>query len=110
MLPAGLDSELELADLMNEVAAKIPGKWRDLGLQLGLDMGALDGIAVISPGDNNHCFTNVFTRWKNQNSATHPYTWLTVVQALQTASVGESRLSEKIKNKLTVQPKQSLGE
>ena len=106
MLPAGLDSEPKLADLMNEVAAKIPSKWRDIGLQLGLDNGALDGIAVIIPGDNNYCFANVFTRWKNNNLRTYPYTWLTVVQALQTAAVGESRLSEEIKRKMTVQPNQ----
>ena len=104
MSPAGLDNEPELPDLMNKIAAKIPSKWRDVGLQLGLDKGVLDGIAVISPGDNNHCFTNVFTRWKNQNSATHPYTWSTVLKALQTAAVGESRLSEEIKKKLTVHP------
>lgn len=101
-----MDSEPKLSDLLNEVAAVIPSKWRDIGLQLGLDKGALDGIAVISPGDNNHCFANVFTQWKSQNSATHPYTWSTVLKALQTASVGEGRLSEEIEKKLTVHPNQ----
>ena len=37
--PAGLKSEPELPDLMNEVAAEIPGRWRDVGLQLGVDQG-----------------------------------------------------------------------
>ena len=102
--PAGLDSEPELSDLMKEVAAEIPGKWRDVGLQLGLDPGVLDGIASISPGDTDHCYRNVFTRWKNQNSTTHPHTWSTVVQALQTPAVGEERLADKIKNKLSSHP------
>ena len=101
--PAGLDSEPELSDLMKEVAAQIPGKWRDVGLQLGSDQGLLEGIASISPGDTNHCYCNVFTWWKNQNSTTHPYTWSTVVQALQTPAVGEQRLADKIKIKLTGQ-------
>ena len=96
--PAGLDSQPELSDLMNEVAAEIPSKWRDVGLQLGLE-----GIATISPGDTNHCYSNVFTWWKNQNSTAHPYTWSTIVQALQTPAVGEERLADKIKIKLTGQ-------
>ena len=99
--PAGLESQPEVADLMNEVAAETQGKWRDVGLQLGIDHGVLDGIASISPGDINHCYSNVFTRWKNQNLSKHPYTWSTVVQVLETPAVGEKRLAGKIKNKLT---------
>ena len=101
-----MNSEPELLDLMNEVAAKIPGKWRDVGLQLGVDQGVLEGIASISPGDTNRCYSNVFTRWKNQNLKTHPYTWLTVVRALESQSVGENLLASKIKNELTGQPLQ----
>ena len=101
--PAGLDSGPELPDLMNEVAAEIPSKWRVVGLRLGLDQGILDGIASISSGDTNLCYINVFSRWKNQNSTTYPYTWSTIVWALQAPAVGESRLAEKIKNKLTGQ-------
>ena len=98
---AGLDNEPDLSDLLNEIAAEIPSKWRDMGQQLGLDQGVLNGIALISPGDTNHCYSNVFTIWKNQNSPAHPYTWLTVVQALKTRAVGEVRLAAQIKNKLT---------
>ena len=104
--PDGLGSQPELSDLMNEVAAKIPGKWQDVGLQLGMDKGVLDGIALISPGNNNHCYTNVFSRWKNQNLATHPYTWSTVVHVLKSPAVGQNRLAGEIKNKLTGQPQQ----
>ena len=96
-----MDSEPELPDLMNEVASKIPSKWRDIGLQLGLDLSVLEEIA--SSGDTNLCYINVFSRWKNQNSTTHPYTWSTIVQALQAPAVGEERLADKIKNKLTGQ-------
>ena len=91
---------------MNEVAAKIPSKWRDVGLQLGLDHGVLEGIASISVGDTNHCYSNVFTRWKNQNSTTHPYTWSTIVQVLESQTVGEKLLASKIKNELTGHPLQ----
>ena len=100
---ASLGDEPQLSDLMNEIAAKIPNKWRDVGLQLGLDHGVLEGIAHISPGDSNHCYSNVFTRWKNQNLTTHPYTWSTVVQALKSPAVGEERLANKIKDEMTGQ-------
>ena len=98
--PAGLDSEPELPDLMNEVAAKIPARWRDVGLQLGLDESVLQGITYISQGDTNLCYINVFTRWKN-HSTTHPYTWSTMLQALKAPSVGESSLADTIEKKLT---------
>ena len=101
--PAGLHSQPELSDLMNKVAAEIPSKWRDMGLQLGVDHGILEGIAFISPGDTNHCYSNLFTRWKNQNSATYPYTWLTLVQALESRAVGEKRLAD-VKNEVTGHP------
>ena len=103
--PAGLVSEPELADLMDEIAAEIPGKWRDVGVQLGLDHRVLDGIATISLEDTNHCYSNVFTKWKNLNSTTHPYTWSTVVQALESRTVGEKLLASKIKE-LTGHPLQ----
>ena len=96
----GLNSQPEPADLMNEVAAKIPGKWRDVGLQLGLNNAILDGIAAISPGDVNHCYSNVFTRWKNQNLHAYPYAWSTVVQALKAQAVGEDRLADRLADKI----------
>ena len=60
-----MDSEPKLLDLMNEVAAVIPSKWRDIGLQLGLSQGVLEGIATISPRSINLCYSNVFTLWEN---------------------------------------------
>ena len=86
---------------MNEVAAEIPEKWRDMGLQLGVKQSVLGGIATISMGDTNLCYSNVFTRWKKQNSTTHPYTWSTIVYTLQAPAVGEERLANKIKTELT---------
>ena len=75
-------------------------------MQLGLDQGLLDGIAIISPGNTNHCYSNVFTRWKNQNLEAHPYIWLTVVRALESQAVGEQRLADKLRNELTGRPLQ----
>ena len=102
----GLDREPELADLMNEVAAEIPCKWRGVGLQLGISQGVLDGIAANRLENINNCFSDVFTKWKNQNSLAHPYTWTTVVHVLQNPAVGESRLADTITKKFTVHQSQ----
>ena len=101
-----MDSEPDLSDLINEIAAEIPSKWRDMGQQLGLDQGKIDGIALISPEDTNRCYSNLFSMWKNSNSTEHPYTWSTVVRALKTRAVGEVRLAAKIKNEVTGYPTQ----
>ena len=82
---------------MNEVAAKIPSKWRVVGLQLGLKHGELDGIAANCSNDTSHCYSKVFEHWKN--SKTCPYTWLTIVDVLQALSVNEERLADEIKSK-----------
>ena len=91
---------------MNEIAATIPSKWRDVGVQLGVDHSVLEGIATTTPNDTNQCYTRVFTQWKNQNSVAHPFIWATVVEVLQAPSVGEQRLADKIKNDLIGHPSQ----
>ena len=87
---------------MNEVASEIPCKWRAVGLQLGVSQGVLDGIAASRPEDINNRFSDVFTKWKNQNLPAHPYTWSTVVQVLQNPAVGENRLADNIIKKFTI--------
>lgn len=88
---------------MKEVAAEIPSKWKDVGLQLGISPGVLDGIAANRPEDINNRFSDVFTKWKNQ---AHPHTWSTVVNVLQNPAVGENRLADKIIQKFTVHQSQ----
>ena len=93
-----MESEPKLQDLMNKVAAKIPSKWRDVGIQLGLDQNVLNAVAQVSPGDTNHCFSNVFTLWRNRK--TLPYTWSTIIHVHQTAAVGQEKLAEDICSEL----------
>ena len=94
--PAGLASEPKLADLMNEVAAVIPGSWMVVGQQLGLEQGILEGIALNNPGNSNHCYSAVFTRWRNRSSTSHPYTWSTILQALESKAVEQNELASTI--------------
>ena len=91
-----MKSEPELADLMNEVAANIPSKWQEVGIALKVSDGDLAGFAQ---SDCNKCFISVFTTWKNRQ--TSPYTWQTVVKALQSPVVGENKLATNIISKLS---------
>ena len=93
--PAGLKSEPELSDLMNEVAAVIPDKWQQVGIVLNMSDGDLASFVQL---DSQKCFISVFTTWKNKQ--TSPYTWQTVVKALQSPTVGENKLAKDINSKL----------
>jgi len=86
---------------MNEVAAVIPSKWKDVGLQLKFDPSVLDGIDSNSRENTNHAYSAIIV--DEQNSSIYTYTWSTVVRALQTPAVGEKKLADKINNKVTKQ-------
>ena len=98
--PAGLEDKPQHRDLMNEVAAKIPSKWRQFGIELQLPTSELDGFLAASPGDMLRCFSSVFTVWKKTMSR-EPYSWLTVVESLMAPAIRESRLALELNNKLT---------
>ena len=85
----------KLSDLINEIASAIPAKWRDVGIQLGLSTGTLDGIQSENGSKPDSCkasFEKVFTEWKQQHLK--PYTWDTIIGILRTKSVGEIALAE----------------
>lgn len=90
------DAEPQLAELMNEVAAKIPARWRDVGIQLNLSLPDLDAIAASGPADPLQHFSSVFHLWKTKLSA--PYRWSTVIQALEAPAVNETRLARRLRD------------
>ena len=95
---AGLESEPELPDLMNEVASKVSTKWKDISIQLGLTLNDQKYFMELTLGDPKQCFTFVFTVWKNR--VTRPYKWSTVIQALESPAVDEKRLAQELRAKL----------
>ena len=82
--------EPDLPTLLNEVAAAIPAKWRQVGGQLKLPAGVLDGLEqqYSRPLD---CFEHVLTEWERRRSS--PYTWETLIAVLQSRVVGENGLA-----------------
>ena len=51
-----------------------------------------------NPNDPLQCFTSVFQVWKSR--ATRPYTWSTVIEALESPAVNEMRLAQELRKKL----------
>ena len=84
---------------MNLVAAKIPGKWMEVAIALGL--GATD-ISRIEADVPTHkptpCYLAVFDTWKNKG--TKDYTWDTLLKALRTPLVDESILASTIEGQI----------
>ena len=95
---AGLESEPELSDLMNEVASKVPAKWKQISIQLELTPSDQECFMALSPNDPLQCFTSVFKVWKSR--AIRPYTWSTVIEALESPAVDEMRLAQELRTKL----------
>ena len=96
--PSGLRSEPKLSDLMNHVAAKILPKWHELGIALDLAHNDLECLRALDPHQR---FSSIFTKWKEQ--MTKPYTWLTVIDALNTPTVGAINLARDITSKFLLE-------
>eukprot|EP00731_Ephydatia_muelleri_P018926 Em0011g966a len=91
----------KLLDLMNEIGAVIPSKWRDVGVQLGIAPGVLDGIQRQNAEMPRSCqasFEQVFNEWKLQGSET-PYTWTHIIGILRRPAIGENDLAETLATK-----------
>ena len=90
----------ELIELMNDVAAEIPTKWRLVGIQLKLPSGTLNTIQDENagrPDRNVHSFEQVFTEWRRQK--TSPHTWETIINALRAPAVGEIEVAYTVHKK-----------
>ena len=78
----------ELKALMSAVAAKIPAKWRLVGIQLDVPVEALDDIQLQvagRPDSNIAAFELVLGKWQSLHP--HKYTWSTIINALEAPSV-----------------------
>ncbi len=81
-------------DLMNRVAATIPTKWRNLGIQLGLPPNDLDVFEARHGGDYLRIYSCIFMAWEKQ--VTKPFTWEVLISSLKTPLLAEYKLAEDI--------------
>lgn len=86
---------------MDKVAATIPAKWRDIGIQLGITSADLDRIEA-ERKSSLRCFEAVFYEWK-RGKAHSSYKWPTLLKALKSPPVKEFRLADTLVQELQMQ-------
>eukprot|EP00731_Ephydatia_muelleri_P002854 Em0001g2854a len=94
--PLSMEGEPPLRLLMEKVAAEIPNKWMEVGIQLVISKAVLD---VLHPRpqcleDNHRAFSEIFELWRRR--ASRPYKWSTIIEVLKSGHVGEDRLSSEL--------------
>ena len=93
-----LQKSPELKELMNCVAAKTQDKWFQVGIQLNIELATLNAYKTQS-SDLMLCYTNVFAEWKRAGEL--PYTWATIIKALESAAVSEKDIASNVRKWLT---------
>ena len=81
-------------DFANYVAAEIPSKWKHVAIQLGLRGHKCMAIKK----NEDDCFDQfmaVFSEW--EKGTCEPFTWTTLIAALQSPSVDEVELANRLK-------------
>ena len=94
-----LKAEPELADLMSQIAGKIPAEWELFGAQLNIQQSEMDAIKINNLGNCDLCFQHLLSEWKRTKPT--PVTWLTIIKALYSPSVRGYALAEKVYKHLT---------
>lgn len=96
----GLDSYPQLWDLMNEVAAVAPHKWKDIAIQLKLKYEWVESMQDRSMKPND-CYMHIFHKWANYAGAM-PYTWETLLTVLVEPAVSLGDLEHGLRLKFTL--------
>ena len=85
------------ASLMNDVAANALNEWRSVAILLNITLDKINAISTMHHNDPIRCYTVVFQEWIN--ARTRPYTWSTIVDALESKLVSRQDLANNIKLK-----------
>ena len=83
-------------DLINNVAAKIPAKWYNFGVQLNIPTGTLNAVHYRRTA--LECFMEVFSIWKRSLSR-EPISWDTVIAVLESPRIDERKLAAGLRAK-----------
>ena len=79
---------------MSDVAAAIPEKWKQFGVQLKIPPSTLEDIMFQNAGEGILSFEQVFKEWERQK--TSPYTWETVINVLRTPGIAEYEMAARM--------------
>lgn len=79
---------------MNDVAAQVPHKWKDIAQQLRTTYAEVEAICPTSFGEINSHYTQIFTIWKSRKSC--EYTWRYLISVLRAPAVGCNDIAENL--------------
>ena len=85
----------ELKDLLTELYMKVPSKWEDIGILLGIDDGHLKQIRSNNTSDSTACLREMLRAWLN--TVEPPPSWSKLADALE--KLGEETLASSIRSK-----------
>ena len=88
--------ELSLRLFQENIAAAIPDKWEDVGIELDLPMSTIRTIESEKHGNLRRCFAEVFDRWQKNPTPQRPFCWDTVIKVLRSPLIDEPELARKI--------------
>ena len=86
-----------MRDLLEKVATKAMDKWDMMGLVLNIDQHQLNTITHQNPV---RCYSVIFYLWEKK--ADPPFTWATIIDALRSPVMGETKLALDIERWLKV--------
>ena len=92
--------ELTPKNLLNEVFTEVPAKWKSIGIQLDLPESELEDIESQIAGSSNRNLEGsmlVLTKWKALRRS--QYSWIVIIEALESSLVGENRLAAELRTK-----------
>ena len=95
--PAITTTGLSIENLMNDVAAKAPDQWMNVGIMLRISYERLNSIDNQHRGDPMRCYAAVFSEW--EKIGTLAYTWETIINVLESNLVKKIDLAKTIKKK-----------
>ena len=87
--------ELSLGLFQANVAAAIPEKWKDVGIELNLEMGKILTVETETQRNLDR-FVEIFDHWQKNSTLQRPFCWDTVVKVLKSPAVNEPVLARKI--------------
>lgn len=71
--------------------------WKNIGIELDIDLGTLNAIEKHRKGDPDECLLDMLNMWLKQVDP--PPSWESLAEALESVSIGEDHLAQQIRDK-----------
>lgn len=93
------DNSDVLKKLLTEVTQKT-NQWQSIALELDIDLVLIERFSRECRENAQDCFLKVFEQWHRQGNP--PYSWYTIIKALESETVSERNLAQKLREKYSL--------